>query len=170
MSLASACFCDAAWDEATIHEFLSQDPSKSTPPKPSKSSALNSHQHNDVESLSNSTDTSDNTVHPPKHAHKRSHRKVSLKEKTLKATVQPSLSMKKSDIDQRATIATLENVIETEEKKQDLTENIGKKTAYGAYSLQQKKEILSQLHGRVRIIEESIEAAKNALEKLSQFM
>lgn len=144
MNSEAGSFQDPAWDEATIHEFLGPEPTRLYKERP------------DIDSASVSTAPNDSLPASPVTKRKRGHRRVPMKEKTLRMMTEAP--------DQSVVIREIDDTLKS------LDESKPKDEAYGSYSRQQKKEILAQLQSRIHTIESSISAAKTALEKIIKFM
>ena len=181
---------DSTWDEATIHELLGPESAHMYSLKPVHAVYRPAKCMSDSDAVSVSTNCSDSLPASPQTRRKRSHRKVSPKEKAFKcseiavvriAAPIPPIEASQCSIrnlvisehcDQTHTIQTIDAEIKKQEEEMPNwpSPQPGKKNAYGAYSLQQKKEILAQLQGRIASIESSIGLARDALEKIIQFM
>jgi len=145
MDRDSGCFHDSAWDEETIHEFLGPEPVRTYSGKLERS---------DLDSVS--TAPSDSLPASPQTKRRRGHRRVPMKEKTLRSEPEAP--------DQSLVIKEIDHTL------QKLDASQVKDPVYGSYSRQQKKAILAQLQSRIHTIESSIVAAKTALEKIIKFM
>ena len=175
-----ATYNESDWDELTIHEMLAETPAKKYSEEstsPEEDSRSSQQKIGELEAMG-----------PPSgakaslHKRKRSHKKVPAKEKTLssptylKFTVDvapplPDLAM----IDQSSTIHSIDTAIADCEGEMTTwptpqTQATRPSDLYGEYSVQQKREILGALQGRVANIQSNITAARTALEKIIRFL